>query len=279
MNDLPAEAVRVDGTGSRARAVLRLAGYFLITISLLPVQVVAHAFRLPLSRRLPRFYHRACCRLLGFDIAVRGAISTAHPTLFVSNHVSYVDIAVLGALTDASFIAKAEIARWPFFGYLARLQRSVFVDRRLASTARQRDEIGERLEAGDNLVLFPEGTSDDGATVLPFKTALFAVARLRPRGEALTVQPVSITYTSLDGIPMGRLMRPMVAWYGDMALMPHLWRLIGLGRVGVTVEFHPPVRGDAFDSRKELSDHCWRVIAGGVQATLSGRAAPVPARR
>lgn len=278
MSDLPAEAIRVDVAGSRARAAARLAAYLLITAFLLPVQAVAHALQLPLCRHLPRLYHRIGCRVLGFDIAVQGTVSEAKPTLFVSNHISYTDIIVLGALIETSFIAKAEIAGWPLFGYLARLQRSVFVDRRLATTARQRDEIGERLESGDNLVLFPEGTSHDGATVLPFKSALFAVAERRPHGRPLTVQPVSIAYTALDGMPVGRLIRPLVAWYGEMSLVPHLWRLVGLGRIGVTVVFHPPVQGDAFESRKALADHCRGAVVAGVQASLAGRHASAPAR-
>jgi len=276
MSDLPAKAVRIDAAGSRLRAFARLAGYFLMTTVLIPAQVAALALRLPASRRLPMVYHRVCCRLLGFDITVRGTISAANPTLFVCNHASYVDIAVLGALIDASFIAKAEIAEWPFFGWLARLQRSVFIDRRPKATALHRDRISERLEARDSLILFPEGTSADGATVLPFKSALFAVAERRPHGEPLTLQPVSIAYTAIDGIPMGRLMRPLVAWYGDMAMMPHLWRLIALGRVGVTVEFHPTLRGDAFASRKALAEHCHRAVVAGVQRALRGRT-PLPA--
>src|SRR3546814_6911519 len=80
-----------------------------------------------------------------------------------------------------------------------------------------------RLEAGDDLVLFPEGTSGDGNRVLAFKSALFSVAERRPQGEPLTVQPVSIAYTRLDGLPLGRYLRPFFAWYGDMELGPHLW--------------------------------------------------------
>lgn len=271
MSDLPIKAVRIDAAGSRPRAFARLAGYFLMTIFLIPAQAVAHALDLRLSRRLPLVYHRVCCRLMGFDVTVRGTISADNPTLFVSNHISYIDITVLGALINGSFIAKAEIAGWPFFGYLARLQRCVFIDRRSRASARHRDQIAGRLEAGDSLILFPEGTSADGAAVLPFKSALFSVAECRPHGKPLTIQPVSIAYTALDGLPMGRLMRPLVAWYGDMSLMPHLWQMIGLGRVGVTVEFHPPVRGDAFASRKALADHCRRVVAAGVEAAISGR--------
>ena len=96
--------------------------------------------------------------------------------LFAANHISYLDITVLGSLLDASFIAKTEVAGWPLFGWLARLQRSVFIDRRARSTAHQRDSIAARLAAGEALILFPEGTSGDGNRLLPFKSALFSVA-------------------------------------------------------------------------------------------------------
>jgi 1-acyl-sn-glycerol-3-phosphate acyltransferase len=97
--------------------------------------------------------------------------------LYVANHVSYTDITVLGSVIPGSFIAKAEVADWPFFGWLAKLQRSVFVDRQVRSTVTQRDAVGERLASGDALILFPEGTSGDGNRVLPFKTALFGAWR------------------------------------------------------------------------------------------------------
>src|SRR3546814_16535447 len=95
-----------------------------------------------------------------------------------------------------------------------------------------------RLEAGDDLVLLPEGTSGDGNRVLAFKSALFSVAERRTQGEPLTVQPVSIAYTRLDGLTLGRYLRPLFAWYGDMELGPHLWHAIGLGRVTRLCEFH-----------------------------------------
>jgi 1-acyl-sn-glycerol-3-phosphate acyltransferase len=175
-------------------------------------------------------------------------------------------------LTPVSFIAKSEVARWPFFGTLARLQRTVFVDRRRQSTADQRDEIAGRLAAGDNLMLFPEGTSNDGNRTLPFYSALLSVAERRlAGGQALPVQPVSIAYSELNGFPIGRSLRPLLAWYGDMELAPHLWCFAGLGRVRVVVEFHPTVTIDQFASRKALAEHCRQAIALGVANAISGR--------
>lgn len=263
--------------GSRVLGILRLAGYLFWTLCLLPIQGVAVRTGRPLRHRLPRFYHRTCARILGIDLVVRGERSSARPTLFVSNHSSYLDITVLGGLVQASFVAKADVARWPFFGLLARLQETVFVERAARSAVgAQRDQMAARLDAGDNLILFPEGTSSDGNRVLPFKTALFSVATRAGGTSPLTVQPVSVTATALDGVPLGRAMRPVYAWYGDMELAPHLWRMIGLGRLTLEVEFHPPVTVDAFASRKALADHCRRSVADGVERAISGRARPAP---
>jgi 1-acyl-sn-glycerol-3-phosphate acyltransferase len=259
-----------------AASLLRLSRvllYLCLTVSLMPVQAVLVAIGSPLAAALPCFYHRMCWRILGFRVELKGAISDRHPILFIANHVSYLDITILGGLIRGSFIAKAEVARWPLFGTLARLQRTVFIDRRAPKAKVQGSEIARRLAAGGDLVLFPEGTSGDGMRVRPFKSALFGVAALVP-DEALVLQPVSIAYTRLNGLPMGRFYRPWFAWYGDMEMASHLWALLGLGTVTVSVEFHPPVVAAAYVSRKALSEACHRIVSRGVAAALSGREAP-----
>ena len=273
-----------------ARAAPWLVLYLAWTLALLPIQIVALLMSPRLAERIPLLYHRAVCRILGLAVERRGAMSAARPTLFVCNHTSYIDIEVLGAIVPGCFVAKREVAAWPLFGLLARLQRTV-VERHAATpprsasscpsrarcsprharhTAAQRDVMGERLDAGDNLILFPEGTSNDGNRVLPFKSALFAVAERRVGGAALTVQPVSIAYSKLDGLPMMRHMRPYFAWYGDMELAGHLWRMLGVGAATAVVAFHPPVTLDAFGSRKALSVHCRAAIAASVSEAIHG---------
>jgi 1-acyl-sn-glycerol-3-phosphate acyltransferase len=271
--------------GSPARACLRILVYMVLTLPLLPVQAVALLLELPLAQRLPLTYHRLVCRVIGIRVSARGALAGARPLLVVGNHSSYLDIEVLGSLIPGSFVAKAEIAGWPFFGWLAKLQRSVFIERRSSKAREHKDEIEKRLLEGDVLILFPEGTSDDGNRLLPFRSALFSVAERRIEGEPLVVQPVSLAYTRLDGMPMGRSFRPFFAWYGDMALAPHLWRMLGMGLVEVQVIFHEPVTIDRFGGRKALAEHCWRVVSEGVASLLAGRpqrhptpAAPVSAR-
>jgi lyso-ornithine lipid O-acyltransferase len=250
----------------------RLALYLALTLSLMPVQALLVLVRSPLAVRLPRAYHRLCRRIFGVRVAVSGAQSDVHPTLFVSNHVSYLDITVLGSLIGGSFVAKAEVARWPLFGWLAKLQRTVFIDRQRASTVSQGEEMRRRLASGDNIVLFPEGTSSDGNRTLRFKSSLLAVADGLIAGRPVTVQPISLAYTRLDGIPIGRAFRPFFAWYGDMAMAAHLWRMAGLGTMTVGLHFHPPLTVAVCGSRKALALAAQRAVAHGVAALLSGRA-------
>ncbi len=261
--------------GSTLLGMVRLAVYGTWTLLSIPVQMLLLRFS-PRGAAVwfPRVYHRFCCRILGMQVVVKGAPVGDRPVLFIANHSSYLDIPVLGSILPASFIAKADVDGWPVFGLLARLQRTVFVDRTARhKTDEQRDTIQGRLLAGDNLVLFPEGTSSDGNRTLPFKTALFAVASTRIGDRPLTVQPVSVTATHLDDIPLGHVWRQLYAWYGDMELPPHLWRMMRAGRLRILVEFHTPLSLETAGSRKTLADVCWKSVAGGVERAVTGRAA------
>jgi 1-acyl-sn-glycerol-3-phosphate acyltransferase len=261
--------------GSSTLKIARLALYLLCTFAMMPVQGLGLALRRRWSNTLPAVYHRWCCWILGFRVRTIGTPTTRRPALFASNHISYTDISVLGSLIVGSFVAKSEVAGWPLFGWLAKLQRSVFVDRQIRSTRSQREALSARLAAGDALILFPEGTSGDGSHVLPFKSALFGAVD-RSAGGPIAVQPVSIAYTRLDGIPLGRLCRPYFAWYGTVELAPHIWSMAGLGTVEVVVEFHPPTFLVDCGSRKALAQYCRDRVCGGVAAAISGRPQPVP---
>lgn len=257
--------------GSSLLGGIRLSLYGTLTLTLAPLQALILLLLPRLWWALPRFYHRICCRIMGLRVRTVGQPSAARPTLFVSNHVTYFDIPVLGSILPVSFVAKTEVAQWPGYGLLAKLQRTVFVDRRRHTTAKQRDSIGARLAAGDPLVLFPEGTSNDGNRILPFRSALLSVAEAASPERPLVVQPVSIAYPSINGLPMGWGLRPLVAWYGGMELGGHLWRFSRLGQVEVVVQFHEPISVADFPSRKELTRHCAEAVAGGVDRALGGR--------
>jgi 1-acyl-sn-glycerol-3-phosphate acyltransferase len=195
----------------------------------------------------------------------------------VANHTSYFDILVLSSAARVSFVAKSEVASWPLFGTLARLQETVFIERaKRSQTVEARDLIRERLAQGDALVLFPEGTSNDGNRVLSFKSALMGAAEAElgadPQGRVrhVPVQPVSVSYVGLYGLPMARDMRPLFAWYGDMELVPHLWEAMCTGPLDVIVEFHAQISVDTEGGRKALAAAAEAVVRRGQARALAG---------
>ncbi|MGE0237146.1 MAG: lysophospholipid acyltransferase family protein [Parvibaculaceae bacterium] len=232
------------------RAAIKLAGFIAMTVPGLPVQRALIALSPNGARRFPHLYHRAVTRWLDIKLNIIGAPVQDRPCLIAANHVSWLDITVLSALTPLSFIAKREVNSWPGFGTLARLQRTVFIDRdRRQGTGASRDEMQERLKAGETLVLFAEGTSSDGWRVLPFKSAYFAAAEI----PEVVVQPVTLAYRGHWGIPMMRRRRPFYAWYGDMDMEPHLWQALALGPIEVDVICHEPVTLAEAGNRKALA--------------------------
>ncbi len=252
-------------------ATKRVLLFFLLTGICAPTQAVLRRLGAKGQKKLPRWYHGKALKCLGISVDVKGRQETKGPVLFVCNHISYWDIPILGSLILGSFVAKSEISEWPFFGWLAKLQDSIFVDRRTTKAGEQRNELERRVSNGDSLIIFAEGTSGDGNRVLPFKSALFSVAQQRPGGEALRVQPVSICYRLLDGVPMGRYLRPYFAWFGDMEMAGHVWEGVGIGKLTVEVIFHEPVTIDQFGSRKSLAHYCHERVAEGVAAGLTGQ--------
>ncbi len=267
----------------RLRAGWLLVGFIGSALLLMPVQALARKFGWPIAKTLPNRYHRFLCKLIGIRVIKRGEPYKGGACLIAANHTSWLDIPIMASLQPSSFVAKSEVAGWPFFGTLARLQETVFVEReRRTRTAESRNEIHARIAGGDRLVLFPEGTSSDGNRVLNFKSALMSVAQLtivngeEDREDDLVVQPVSVAYVKLHGMPMGRQFRPFFAWYGDMDLFPHLWEAFSLGPIDVVVEYHKPVTIREIGNRKALAMYCEAACRRGVTEAINGRFAPLP---
>jgi len=264
--------------GSWLLATVRLIIYLPFTLVSICLQCLLLVFKSKKAKTFPQFYHRLCAYLWGIDVTVRGRMSEKRPVLFVCNHSSYLDITILGSVLPASFVSKAEVAKWPLLGVLAKLSQSIFIERTRSKAKGHVSQLQKRLEAHDSLIFFPEGTSNDGNRTLEFKSSLFNVAETKVEGQSLLIQPVSIAYKTVNGIPMGFHLRPAYAWYGDMTLADHLFNCLGMGRLGAEVYLHPPVTIDQFKSRKELAKHCQQVVATGVGQSLSGKsAAPAPA--
>jgi 1-acyl-sn-glycerol-3-phosphate acyltransferase len=202
-------------------------------------------------------YYRLLAKTLRIAITVNGAPVHGRPVLIASNHVSWVDIVVLAAISPMVFVAKREVASWPLIGAAAKVQKVVFVDRkRRQQTGEAVREIAQRLREGHPVVLFAEGTSDDGNHVLPFRSALIgaveAACAEAGLGEIL-LQPMSICYTAQHGMAMTMRERPIVAWYGDLDFFPHFTSFIRRGVVDVVVSFGQPIPAGACHDRKDIT--------------------------
>ena len=179
-----------------------------------------------------------------------------------------------------AFVAKREVASWPLVGVTAKMQRTVFVDRtRRHRTSQAIGEIVKRLTSGTPVVLFAEGTSSDGNRVLPFRSALLgAVEEAGAQVErGILLQPMSVGYTCLHGIPMGRQHRPLVAWYGDLDFIPHIKALIARGAVDAVVSYGEPVAADGTADRKAMTKSLEAAVRALNVATLRGGQRPAPA--
>ncbi len=246
----------------------------LVTLVLLPVQLLGLYFDWPIRRRLPRLWHRVACHLLGIKVHVHGKVETDKPLLLVVNHVSWTDIMVLGSTADVVFIAKTEVRDWPIFGVLARLQKTIFVTRdQKRSAGEQVNEIAQRLANGEIVVLFPEGTTSDGNRLLPVKSSLFGAASSAAEqvsGQMVNVQPVAIAYTGIQGMAMGRYHRPVAAWPGSIELVPSFLGIMKAGTIDVDVSLGEAISFHRGDNRKTLSAEATTSIRTMLNFSLRG---------
>jgi 1-acyl-sn-glycerol-3-phosphate acyltransferase len=255
----------------RVRAIRRGIALVLWTLPCIPVQAVFILLPGRLKIAFARFYWAVFCRALGLQVRrIGNPVVTDRKVVFVSNHSSWLDVPVLGGQLDGCFVAKAEVKGWPLINVVAWLGRSVFVSRQRGATLRERDAMRERLASGDRLILFPEGTTSDGSRVLPFRSAFFAVAA----GEdPPLIQPVSVVYDRLGGLPTGRASRPLFAWYGDMDIASHYWRLAQHRGLRASVLLHAPIDPARFADRKVLARTVWQAVADGASTLRQNRPA------
>jgi 1-acyl-sn-glycerol-3-phosphate acyltransferase len=230
----------------------------LLFLVLLPFQIAGIVFNTSLQRTVPRLFHHVLCKAVGIRIREVGERTRETPALILSNHASWLDIVVIGAIAPVVFVAKSEVAAWPVFGLLAKLQRTIFIEReRRHTTGAATREMAERLRGGDAVLLFPEGTSSDGIRILPFRSALIGAVHHAigdsSHHERVTVQPVSLAYVGIGGVPVGRALRDKVAWYGDADLLPHFFGVIAAGAIDVTVSWGEPVAYDINADRKQIA--------------------------
>jgi len=213
-----------------------------------------------LRDRLVMCCHRGLLAIVELRVKVVGQVAMQRPLLLVSNHLSYLDVPVLAAHLPVRFTPKSDIARWPVIGTICRITGCLFITRSASALQQASQAMGAALAAGDVVCLYPEATTGNGTQLLPFRSSFFSLAEAPVGGEKLVVQPVAIAYRRVLGLPIDHSQWPEIAWYGDMDLLPHLWRLLGMGKIDVQLAFLSPVTMAEFKDRKALAEHCQQQV-------------------
>lgn len=240
-----------------------------IKVPFVAIWMLSHAVACQLLKwagksRAPTYlsFHRGMRRFFNLHSDHQGTMETSPNTLYVSNHISYLDVFVLGAKIPASFIAKSEVSGWPVFGKLAACQDTLFLKRKSSYAASQVSQLRERLNH-DSLILFPEGTSTPGTMIEPFRSTLFAAS------EGRKIQPVTVAYTHYNGDRMNQTQRDRYAWYLPMPFLGHFLYALGLKQARAKLIFHEPVMLEQFESRKACAKHCEQVVRAGLLKAIA----------
>ncbi|MFN3920516.1 MAG: lysophospholipid acyltransferase family protein [Methylohalobius sp.] len=207
--------------------------------------------------RIQQRWFQGLAKILGLRLMVRGR-PVGEAALVVSNHISWLDVVVLGAQAPFTFVAKSEVANWPLIGFLARRSGTLFVARaslRAASDLVQ--AVGAQLKAGKRVVVFPEGTTTCGETVLPFSHAVFQAVS----GSGFPIQPVALTYLGQAAC--------FAPFLGEEAFVPHLIRLLGIDRIEVAVFWAAPLPSS--ERREVLANRTYAAILDGICAFKAGK--------
>ncbi|GFE66793.1 lysophospholipid acyltransferase family protein [Litoreibacter roseus] len=217
-----------------------------------------HGLNRPWTPAITQAVCRMSLRILGLSLHVTGAPMTSHGAM-VANHGSWLDIFVLNAHAPIYFVSKSEVAGWPGIGWLARATGTVFINRDRRDAEQQKQVLETRLTAGHRLLFFPEGTSSDGARILPFKSTLFAAFLSGGVKHDISVQPVTVSYTS----PLEQDER-FYGWWGDMEFGSHMLKVLATKHQGhVEAIYHEPLKVENYSDRKTLARAAERAVREG----------------
>lgn len=230
-------------------AILRIVGFVIWTIPLVFLLFLAHVFVKSKKSWVLRTYHGGVCKIFKTSVHVNGAMSHHPKTIFVANHASYMDIPILGSVLEGQFVAKSDVGSWPIIGHLARLQNTIYIERRRSQAKKQVAQLGQALEPGGNLIIFPEGTNTLGDEVKPFKASLFGRSVMTQHPY---IQPVAVVYSMPDGssLPLG--LRPIFGWPIEAGFGEHFWQMIQYGGMRADIIFHDPISCVDGTDRKEV---------------------------
>ncbi len=246
--------------------------FILITIPIVILQWVLLLFHKGRGAYiLPYIWHKAVCAIFQIKVEITGKPSNQAQTIYVSNHLSYLDIPVIGSVLRASFVAKKDVASWPVFGLLSKLQQTAFISRDRADARQAKGNLDNMLNEGKSLIIFPEGTSTDGREVIPFKSSLFSIA-MKENLKDIYVQPFTIKMESVGSKPVANQEnRDLYSWHINMdtPLGEHLWLFAQSRGAVIFLIFHEPVKAHDFENRKTLAKACQQAVSNGLTNNFS----------
>jgi 1-acyl-sn-glycerol-3-phosphate acyltransferase len=255
--------------------------YVPFLIVFVPLQFIWSRLAAPGWHVIPRWFHTLGAIFLGLKITVLGEPAHGRPTLIVSNHISWTDIIAIGSKADVTFVAKQEIAKWFFVGFMASLQRTLYVDRnRRGDAKRMTREMAKRMADGSAVVLFAEGRSDIGTHVLPFRSALVGAAQhamVEAGAKDVLIQPLTVSYTKLQGLPVGRTDRNLIAWIKGKSVGENIREILTGGVKEVTLAFGKPRLLTENADRKQLTKEAEVEVRRMLVALNRGEQLPVKA--
>lgn len=251
------------GILDRLRGAARFALFVIYTLSYLIESYVGRfVIRDPVARR--RFhartvsrYTRGACRMMGVRVDAKNLPVPGQNYLLVGNHLGFMDILALSSVKRSLFITSVEMRETPFLGTLCEMGGCLFVERRSRSRiVGEMGEIREALQQGFDVVLYPEGTSGDGAKLLPFKKSLLTSAA----GTGIPIKVMVINYRRINGEPMSDKWRDVVCWYGDMSFLPAIWRLFCVKSIDVEISFHEEIHVHSEEDRHHVSATAYQLV-------------------
>ncbi len=244
--------------------------FFLFMILTVPIVIAQYLLLLIHKGRgayaLPYIWQKGVCKVFGIKVKIIGRPYKQSQTIYISNHLSYLDIPVIGSVLRASFVAKKDVESWAVFGFLSKLQQTAFISRHRDDAKQAKSNLDQMLNDGKSLIIFPEGTSTDGREVAPFKSSLFSIA-MKEKLKDICVQPITLKMESVDGKEVKTQDdRDLYSWHVNMdtPLGKHLWGFAQSSGAVISLNFCTPIKANEFENRKTLAKACHEAVSRGM---------------
>lgn len=241
----------------------------LIIICLITIPFQAASFIIPKNSKaafiVPFAFHKSLCWVFGIKKKIQGNVTTKKQVVYIGNHLSYLDIILMGSFLRANFVSKDDVQKWPVLGLLATLSHTIFISRVPSKALQSIKQMKTALENKRSLIVFPEGTSSSGKQVKPFKSSFFDIFLKSEKKESLIIQPFTIGLVKTDNHKVATDKDyDIYSWYGDMDLQPHIWKLAKSKGAELIIRFQPEIQIKKYNDRKKLSADCYEQVSNSL---------------